>query len=124
MSAADIAVWVLLGICVLTALICCVALLIIRDFYARLHYLAPVTTVSAFALLAAVVVKEGWGQATLKTIIVALVLLLINAVLTHATARAGRVRKLGHWSPEPEEGIPGMGNRGEQQAKHERHRNE
>ncbi len=119
MSAAEIAVRVLLGICVATAVICCFALVIIRDFYERLHYMASVTTVSAFALLAAIVVKEGWGQATLKTIIVVLVLLLINAVLTHATARAGRVRKLGHWSPQPEENIPGTGGRGEEHAEDE-----
>jgi multisubunit Na+/H+ antiporter MnhG subunit len=54
-----------------------------------------------------VVVKEGWGQATIKTILVAMVLLLINAVLTHATARAARVRALGHWQPAPEEHIEG-----------------
>jgi monovalent cation/proton antiporter MnhG/PhaG subunit len=90
-----IAVEVLLGIAVVSALLCCLGILIMPDFYEGLHYMAPVTTVSAFAVLAAVVLQEGWGQATLKTILVCLVLLMINAILTHATARADRVRKLG-----------------------------
>ncbi len=107
MSAADIAVAACLGVCVSSALICCLGIVVLDRFFDRLHYLAPVTTVSSFFLLAAVVIKEGWGQATIKTILVALVLLLINAVLTHATARAARVRETGHWIPAPEEHIEG-----------------
>ena len=106
MSAADIAVTVLLAITVLLSLICCLGLVMMRDFYDRLHYMAPVSTIAAFCILAAVVVQEGWGQATLKTIIIVLVLFFMNATLTHATARADRVRKLGHWTADPKENIP------------------
>lgn len=107
MKGPDIAVAVLLGVSVVSALVCCFAIVVMKDFYQRLHYLAPVTTVSAFALLAAVVVKEGWGQATIKTLLTCLVLLLINAVLTHVTARAKRVREHGQWTPAPGEHIEG-----------------
>lgn len=111
MSAADIAVAIALAVCVVSALICCLGIVVLDDFFDRLHYMATVTTVSSFSLLVAVVVKEGWGQATIKTILVAMVLLLINAVLTHATARAARVRELGHWQPAPEEHIEGANSR-------------
>jgi monovalent cation/proton antiporter MnhG/PhaG subunit len=99
---------VMLGIAVITGLLCCLGIVIMPDFYERLHYMASVTTVSALCILVAVIIEKGWGQATIKTVLVCIVLLLINAVLTHATARACRVRALGHWTPDPNENIPGM----------------
>lgn len=107
MRSADIAVAVFLGISVVSTGICCSALLLFRDLFQRLHYLSVVTTVSTFTLLVAVVIKEGAGQATMKAILSFIVLLLINAVLSHATARAARVREFGQWTPTPEEHIEG-----------------
>ena len=107
MSIADVAVEMLLIITLTVSVFSCLALVMIKDFFNRLHYLAPVTTVGTVALVAAVVVKEGWGQSAIKTVFVFLILLLVNAVLTHATARAARVRKFGDWVPTPEEYIEG-----------------
>ena len=109
MRAPDIAVAVLLAICVVSSLICCYGLLAFRDLYERLHFMSVVTTISSFGLLFAVVVKQGWGQGTIKSILVVIVLLLINAVLSHATARAARVREFGHWTPQANENIKGAG---------------
>lgn len=97
----------LLGICLFVCVICCVALAVLRNFYVRLHYLAPVTTVAFVPLLIAVGIREGAGQAAIKATLVFAALLLINAGLTHATARAARVRQLGHWTADPKEQIPG-----------------
>lgn len=105
MTAADIAVYVFLGICVLLSVISCWALVLFKDAFERMHYLSAITTISTFSLLVAVTVKEGWGQATIKTILAFVVLLLINAVVTHATARAARVRMHGNWPPTVEEHI-------------------
>ncbi len=107
MTAADIAVAVFLGICVVLTFISCWALVLFKDAFERLHYLSAITTISTFALLVAVVIKEGAGQATIKTILVFVLLLLVNAVLSHATARAARVRQYGNWTPTPEEHIKG-----------------
>lgn len=104
---ANLFVSIMLGVCVFISAVCCVALAFLEDFYVRLHYLAPVTTVAFLALLVAVVIREGVGQAAIKTLLVFAALLLINAVLTHATARAARVRELGHWAADPKENIPG-----------------
>jgi monovalent cation/proton antiporter MnhG/PhaG subunit len=109
MTKPDIAVDVFLAITVGLTAVSCWALVLFQDLFERIHYLSSVTTISTFALLMAVVIKEGWGQATIKTILVFFVLLLINAVLSHATARAARVRELGHWTPTPEENIEGAG---------------
>ncbi len=108
---ANLWISVLLGICVFVCVICCVALAMFRNFYVRLHYLAPVTTIAFLPLLIAVVIREGVGQAAIKAILVFAALLLINAVLTHATARAARVRHLGHWTADPEEQISGSARR-------------
>jgi multisubunit Na+/H+ antiporter MnhG subunit len=107
MTAATLAVEVLLWFAVAVAWISCLGMLLMKGVFEKLHYLAPVATVSMFAILAAVVVEEGAGQAAMKTILIAVVLLLINAVVTHATARAHRVEELGDWKPLPGETFPG-----------------
>ena len=107
MSVATIAVEVSLALAVVVAWICCLGLLLMRDFFDQLHFLAPVTTVSMVLILAAVVMEQGWGQATVKTILILVVMLLINAVLTHATARARRIEMLGQWQPKEDEAGSG-----------------
>ena len=107
MKTADLAVAVLLAISVVSTGICCSALLLFRDLFQRLHYLSVVTTLSTLTLLVAVVIKEGAGQATTKAVLAFIVLLLVNAVLSHATARAARVRELGQWTPTSDEHIGG-----------------
>ena len=107
MTAAQWAVDILLCTSLAVAVFSCVALAFVKDFFNRLHYLAPVTTICTTLLLAAVIARYGWAQPSIKMSLVWLVLLLTNAVLTHATARAARVRELGHWTPNPDEKIPG-----------------
>lgn len=108
MNAARLAVEVLLWTAVVVAWICCLGMLLMEHFFEKLHYMASVTTVSMFAILIAVVIEEGAGQATMKTIVIAVVLLLINAVLTHATARAYRAQAIGDWKVQDGESFPGM----------------
>ena len=124
MSAATIAVEVLLAIAVIVSWLCCLGLLLMKDFYEKLHYMSSVTTISAFCVLAAVVIEEGWGQATIKTVLVFLTLLVMNAVLSHATARAARIRALGHWTPDPNEEIPGTEGVGERESRRARKQEE
>ncbi|HLK33538.1 MAG TPA: monovalent cation/H(+) antiporter subunit G [Terriglobales bacterium] len=108
MSAATLAVEVLVWVAVITCLVCCLGLVVMKDFFERLHYMATVSTVATVALLAAVVIEQGWGQAAIKMSLIVIVLLVMNAVLTHATARAARVRNLGHWQPAEGEKIAGL----------------
>lgn len=109
MTTAQWAIDVLLFSSLAVTVFSCIALVFVSGFFNRLHYLGPVTSVSITLLLAAVILHSGWGQAAIKTFLVWFVLVLINAVLTHATARAARVRELGHWTPDPTEKIPGAG---------------
>lgn len=108
MSAATITVEVLVWLVVVTSLVCCLGIVLMKDLFERLHYMATVSTVATVALLVAVVIEQGWGQAAIKMSLIVIVLFLMNAVLTHATARAARVRRLGHWQPAEGEKIAGL----------------
>jgi monovalent cation/proton antiporter MnhG/PhaG subunit len=107
-SSASIAVEVALAVGIFTALLCCLGVAVMKNPYERMHFMAPVSTVSAAAVLIALVIQEGWGQAVIKMSLILLVLFLTNAVLAHATARAARVRELGHWQPVEGENIEGL----------------
>jgi monovalent cation/proton antiporter MnhG/PhaG subunit len=88
---------ILLSIGVVSAVLSCFALLIMKDLYERLHYLSPPATVSIICFTAAVIVDKHLSQGGIKALLIMVVLLLMNAVLTHATARAARVRQFGRW---------------------------
>ncbi|HEY3707498.1 MAG TPA: monovalent cation/H(+) antiporter subunit G [Terracidiphilus sp.] len=74
-----------------------------------LHYLALPATAGIGALTLAVFMETGLGATSMKTLLIALVILAFNSVVTHATARAFRARELGHWEPldgDPMEFVP------------------
>lgn len=93
MSGRDIIAAVLLGVGVLIELLSAVGVLLMRNPFDRLHYLAPATTLGPLAIAAAVVVAESDAQAKIKSVLVALVLLATGPVLTHALARAAWTRR-------------------------------
>jgi monovalent cation/proton antiporter MnhG/PhaG subunit len=108
MSAATIAIEVFVWVTVAITMLSCLGLAVMKNVFERLHYMAPVSAVSAFSLLIAVILQHGWGQATIKMILIAAILFLMNPVLAHATARAARVRQFRDWVPAPGEKIPGV----------------
>lgn len=108
MSAGAIAVESLLAVSAAAVWVGCLGVVAMRNQYERLHFMAPMSTVSVAAILAAVVVQEGWGQAAIKMSLILLALVFTNAVLAHATARAARVRDLGQWQPCEGEKVAGL----------------
>jgi multisubunit Na+/H+ antiporter MnhG subunit len=58
---------------------------------------------ASVTLTIAVACRTGASQATAKCAAIAIVLIAINSVVTHATAAAFRMRDLGHWEPRPGE---------------------
>ncbi len=97
MSKTQIVIDVLLGIGVASAVISSFAMLLMKDIYERLHYLAPPATISIISFAAAAIVDKHLSQAGIKALLIMVVLLVMNAVLTHATARAARIRQFGRW---------------------------
>jgi len=91
----SVAVDVLLGLAVAAALVCVAGVIVMRTSLDRLHYAAAATTVPAFLVLAAVLVREHVSSGGLEAIAVVALLFLLNPVLVVATARAVR-RVEGH----------------------------
>jgi len=99
----DVIVAVLLGVAVLAVLISCLGVLVMRDVLDQLHFTAPAATIAPVAVAAAVLVEEPLSSAGVKAVLVAVVLVLTTPVLSHATARAARIREHGRWKVLPHE---------------------
>ncbi len=90
---------VLLSFTVLACWIGVLGMLRMKTPTQAMHYLALPAAIGMIALTIAVFVETGASSTSFKTLLVAIVLLAINSVVTHATARAFRTRELGHWQP-------------------------
>jgi multisubunit Na+/H+ antiporter MnhG subunit len=89
----------LLGMVVLTCWIGTIGMWRMRQPIQALHYISVPASLGIIALSIAVFVEAGNTQASWKTLLIATVVLGINAVVGHATGRAFRARELGHWEP-------------------------
>jgi monovalent cation/proton antiporter MnhG/PhaG subunit len=98
MSGRELAVIALLVVGVGVTLFSCLGVLVMRDAYDRLHYAAPAAVLAPVAIATAVVLEERFSAAGIKAVLVALVLVVTNPVLGHATARAARIRQFGEWT--------------------------
>ena len=94
---------ILLGIVALSAWLGVIGMLRMREPTQALHYLS-LPAIGGVALTIAVFLETGPSQAFWKTLVISLMLLAVNSVVTHASARAFRTRELGHW--EPRDGDP------------------
>jgi len=83
----------------------CIGMLRMRNPTQALNYLSFPAGIGAVLLPFAFLCLSGWSIATLKATMIALLLLASNSVVTHATARAIRVRTLGHWEPRDEDDL-------------------
>jgi multicomponent Na+:H+ antiporter subunit G len=95
MNPRAILVGTLLGFGVTIEVLCALGVLVMRNPFDRLHYLAPATLLGPLAVAAAVLVDASDMQARIKAVLVALILAATGPILTHATARAARVRQFG-----------------------------
>jgi multicomponent Na+:H+ antiporter subunit G len=105
LSVRHIAELLLLSMGVASSMFSAIGILAVRNFYERLHYTGPISTTGVAAIGAAVLVREGISTPSIKVVLIVLVILAMNPVLTHATARAARVRRLGQWEAQEEENI-------------------
>lgn len=90
MGAADLTVDVLLALGVAGELLCVAGVLVMRTIYDRLHYASAATSVPAFLVLAAVLVREHLSAGGLAALAAVFILFLLNPALVIATARAAR----------------------------------
>lgn len=88
---------VLLVLTVSLTLLCSVGLLVMQTPYERLHFVAPPASIGSYLLTMAVFVGEPSIVAGLKTFTIATLLIFSNAIVSHATGRAARIREKGGW---------------------------
>jgi monovalent cation/proton antiporter MnhG/PhaG subunit len=88
--ALNLVVDVLLAVGVVLELLCCVGVAVMRTTFDRLHYMSAATTVPAFFVLAAVLVREHVSSGGLQAIAAVALMFLLNPLLVVATARAAR----------------------------------
>ncbi len=105
MSLRDVVIAVLLLGAVAVELACALALLVVKDSFDRLHFLGPAATLGPVLVVTALVVENALSTNGVKAILAGGLLLLTGPILTHATARAARVRQFGHWEPLPFEEV-------------------
>jgi monovalent cation/proton antiporter MnhG/PhaG subunit len=102
-TAAEIGVAAALLIAVLCVVVASLGVLLARDAYTRLHYMAPVATLGIWAVAAAVLTRESVNQGGIKALLIAVIIFFMNAVLSHATARAARMQQYGSLEVLPEQ---------------------
>ena len=104
MNGTSIAIWTLLLVGMAAFLLSAVGMLV-RDVYGRIQYTYPAATIGVVAIVAAILVHKPASQLAIKSILAGLVIVWSNPALSHATARAARVRRFGHWWPGEQENI-------------------
>jgi multisubunit Na+/H+ antiporter MnhG subunit len=94
-----------LSILVASCWIGCIGMLRMRDPLQALHFLSLPAGIGGALLPVVFICASGWSSATLKSVAIAFFLIAANSVVTHATARAFRVRKVGYWQPESGDAV-------------------
>ena len=92
MSPRELVVGALLVVAGAAALLSVAGVALMPGTHNRLHYLAPVSVVGGAAVAGAVVVSESFNARGIKALMVFALLVILNPVLVHATARAARAR--------------------------------
>ncbi|HET9115084.1 MAG TPA: monovalent cation/H(+) antiporter subunit G [Gaiellaceae bacterium] len=90
MGASDLAVDVLLAVGVVAELLCVAGVLMMRTTLDRLHFAAAATTVPAFLILLATLVRVHMSAGGLQAIAAVGLLFLVNPALVITTARAAQ----------------------------------
>ena len=103
MNLSSIGIVALLVVGVAIELACCVGVLVMRDAHDKLHYIGPAAILGPIAVAGAIVLRESLSQPGVKAILTALLLIVANPVLTHATGRALYIRRRDHLEPERSE---------------------
>lgn len=105
MTTASIVVWIFLIVGMASFLLTSVGMVVLRDVYQRIQYTYPAATVGLVAVVAAIMIHKSISQAGIKTLVTGLIVFWTNPVISHATARAARVREFGNWTPSEKENI-------------------
>ena len=88
---------VLLALATATVAASAIGVLVVRDAYARVHYVTPAAVVAPVLVALAIFVTEGLDVNTGETVVALVFMVIAAPFLSHATMRAIRVREEGDW---------------------------
>jgi len=100
---------VFLGLATVVVLLSSLGVLVMRDVFQRIHFLAPISLVATVLVAVAVTVKQGWDQNTGATWLALGFVVVVSPYLSHATTRAARIRAEGDWRGRPARDVDGAG---------------
>jgi multisubunit Na+/H+ antiporter MnhG subunit len=99
----EILVYVSVAVTLLSAWL----MLRMRDEYQMMHFMAPPASVSVILITVAIFLQRGLKPESFKAVFITVVLLMMNTIVTHATARAFRIRECRRdWQPTAGEEVP------------------
>ncbi len=98
---ASVLVWIAVGL----AIVCAIGMAIMKTAFERLHFSAIVASLCAGLIVLGVWLDDPNWQARLKGLCIAILLFVMNGVLSHATARAIRIREVKRLDPGSDEKI-------------------
>ncbi|EWM10751.1 monovalent cation/H(+) antiporter subunit G [Kutzneria sp. 744] len=84
--------WVLLGAGSLVVVASSIAAVLVRDFYRRLHWLTPVTSIGGPLIGLSLAVANGWSLTTAVVLLTVVLLGITGPVLTAAVGRTAAQR--------------------------------
>jgi monovalent cation/proton antiporter MnhG/PhaG subunit len=101
-----VAIETLIGLAVAITLASVLGMMRLRDPYQRMHYIAPPASLGALFITAAIFLERGLKPESFKALFATVVLIGMNAVVTHAAGRAFRIAETENWRPKPGEEVP------------------
>lgn len=104
MSIRDVVEYVLLAAGVGIQVMAALGVFAMSTTYDRLHYVGA-APFGALLVALAVLVRDSFSLIADKALLVSLFLLATGPIMTHATARAARIREHGHWTVQADERI-------------------
>ena len=86
-------------------LLSCLGVILMPNLMDRLHFLTAATSLGPAFIAGAIVTREALNHQGIFAVLIAVFLLCFGPVLTHATARAVRIRRHGDWRGQPDEKV-------------------
>jgi multisubunit Na+/H+ antiporter MnhG subunit len=78
-----------------------------KDEFQMMHFMSVPASIAAMFITAAIIIQQGWKAESVKAMFITLVLMAMNSAVTHATARAFRIRRVRDtWRPAEGEEVP------------------
>ncbi len=91
---------------VLIALLSAWLMLRMKDEYQMMHFMSPPASLSVILITIAIFLQDGRKPESFEALFTAGVLVVMNSIVTHATARAFRIREIEDWKPFEGQEVP------------------